>query len=55
MPDGEPRKLGVVPFAPGIAVTGDLSVMDQIVATLGRSHSWPAGMYLQRDFGLQFF
>ena len=41
VPDGEPRKLGVVPFAPGIAVTGDLSVMDQIVALLGRSPAWP--------------
>lgn len=41
VPDGEPRKLGVVPFAPGIAVAGDLSVMDQIVAMLGRSPAWP--------------
>ena len=41
VPDGEPRKLGVVPFAPGIQVAGDLSVMDQIVAMLGRSPSWP--------------
>ena len=41
VPDGELRKQGVVPFAPGIAVTGDLSVMDQIVAMLGRSPSWP--------------
>ena len=41
VPDGEPRKLGVVPFAPGIPVTGALSVMDQIVATLGRSPAWP--------------
>ena len=41
VPDGEPRKLGVVPFTPGIPVTGALSVMDQIVATLGRSPAWP--------------
>ena len=41
VPDGEPRKLGLVPFAPAIPVTGDLSVMDQIVAMLGRSPSWP--------------
>ncbi len=41
VPDGEPRKLGVVPFAPGIPVTGDLSAMDQIVAMLGRSPAWP--------------
>ena len=41
VPDGELRKQGVVPFAPGIPVTGDLSVMDQIVAMLGRSPSWP--------------
>jgi len=38
---GQPRKQGVVPFAPRIPVTGDLSVMDQIVAMLGRSPSWP--------------
>jgi len=41
VPDGEPRKLGVVPFAPGISVTEDLSAMDQIVAMLGRSPAWP--------------
>jgi uncharacterized protein (TIGR03086 family) len=41
VPDGELRKQGVVPFAPGISVAGVLSVMDQIVAMLGRSPSWP--------------
>ena len=41
VPDGELRKQGVVPFAPGIPVTGTLGVMDQIVAMLGRSPSWP--------------
>jgi uncharacterized protein (TIGR03086 family) len=41
VPDGELRKQGVVPFAPGISVAGVLSVMDQIVAILGRSPSWP--------------
>jgi uncharacterized protein (TIGR03086 family) len=41
VPDGGLRQAGAVPFAPGIPVTGDLSVMDQIVAMLGRSPSWP--------------
>jgi uncharacterized protein (TIGR03086 family) len=41
VPDGAPRSLGLVPFAPGIQVAGDLSVMDQIVAMLGRSPAWP--------------
>ena len=41
VPDGELRKQGVVPFAPGIAVTEPQSVMNQIVAMLGRSPSWP--------------
>ena len=41
VPDGGLRKVGMVPFAPGIAVTGDLSIMDQIVAMLGRSPAWP--------------
>jgi uncharacterized protein (TIGR03086 family) len=41
VPDGAPRKLGMVPFAPAIGVAEDLCVMDQIVALLGRSPSWP--------------
>jgi uncharacterized protein (TIGR03086 family) len=41
VPDGELRKAGAVPFAPGISVPADLSVMDQIVALLGRSPTWP--------------
>ena len=41
VPDGELRKQGLVPFAPGISVAGVLGVMDQIVAMLGRSPSWP--------------
>jgi hypothetical protein len=41
VPDGELRKQGMVPFAPGISVTGNLDVMDQIVAMLGRNPSWP--------------
>jgi uncharacterized protein (TIGR03086 family) len=41
VPDGGLRQAGAVPFAPGIPVTGDLSVMDQIVAMLGRSPAWP--------------
>jgi hypothetical protein len=31
----------MVPFAPAIGVAEDLGVMDQIVALLGRSPSWP--------------
>jgi uncharacterized protein (TIGR03086 family) len=41
VPDGKLRKRGMVPFAPGISVTGNLGAMDQIVAMLGRSPSWP--------------
>ncbi len=41
VPDGELRRQGVVPFAPGIAVAGDAGVLDQIVAMLGRSPAWP--------------
>jgi uncharacterized protein (TIGR03086 family) len=41
VPDGELRKQGMVPFAPGIPVTEPQGVMDQIVAMLGRSPSWP--------------
>jgi uncharacterized protein (TIGR03086 family) len=41
VPDGELREQGVVPFAPGISVAGVPGVMDQIVAMLGRSPSWP--------------
>ncbi len=41
VPDGGLRQAGMVPFAPAIPVTGGLSVMDQIVAMLGRSPSWP--------------
>jgi uncharacterized protein (TIGR03086 family) len=41
VPDGELRKQGLVPFAPGISVAEDLSVMDQVVAMLGRSPAWP--------------
>ena len=41
VPDGEPRRRGLVPFAPGIPVTGDAGVLDQIVALLGRRPEWP--------------
>jgi uncharacterized protein (TIGR03086 family) len=41
VPDGEPRRQGVVPFAPGIPLPGEVSVLDRIVAMLGRSPSWP--------------
>ncbi len=41
VPDGELRRQGVVPFAPGIALGGDAGLLDQIVAMLGRSPAWP--------------
>ncbi len=41
VPDGELRQQGLVPFAPGIPVTGDASLLDQIVALLGRRPDWP--------------
>jgi uncharacterized protein (TIGR03086 family) len=41
VPDGAPRKLGLVPFAPATGVAEDHGVMDQIVAMLGRSPAWP--------------
>ena len=40
VPDGELRTQGVVPFAPGVPLTGALAAMDQIVALLGRSPAW---------------
>ena len=41
VPDGDLRRQGLVPFAPGIHVTGDVGVLDQIVALLGRRPEWP--------------
>ncbi|MGH3151258.1 MAG: TIGR03086 family metal-binding protein [Streptosporangiaceae bacterium] len=41
VPDGEPRKQGLVPFAPGIPVAEHAGVLDQILSLLGRSPAWP--------------
>ena len=41
VPDGEPRKQGLVPFAPGMPVTEDAGVLDQILGLLGRNPAWP--------------
>lgn len=41
VPDGGLRELGVVPFSPAVPVTGEVSVLGQIVALLGRRPGWP--------------
>ena len=41
VPDGELRELGLVPFTPAVPVTGEVSVLGQIVALLGRRPGWP--------------
>jgi uncharacterized protein (TIGR03086 family) len=41
VPDGELRKQGLVPFAPGRPVSAQVGLLDQIVAMLGRSPAWP--------------
>jgi uncharacterized protein (TIGR03086 family) len=41
VPDGELRKQGLVPFAPGLPVATQADLLDQIVAMLGRSPAWP--------------
>jgi hypothetical protein len=41
VPDGELRKQGLVPFAPGLPVPAQAGLLDQIVAMLGRSPAWP--------------
>jgi uncharacterized protein (TIGR03086 family) len=41
VPDGELREKGLVPFAPAVPVTGEDSVLGQIVALLGRRPGWP--------------
>ena len=41
VPDGELRKQGLVPFAPGLRVAAQAGLLDQIVAMLGRSPAWP--------------
>ena len=41
VPDGGLREQGLVPFAPAVLVTGEVSVLGQIVALLGRRPGWP--------------
>ena len=41
VPDGEPRRRGLMPFAPGVLVAATAAVLDQIVALLGRRPGWP--------------
>ena len=41
VPDGEPRRRGLMPFAPGVPVAATAAVFDQIVALLGRRPGWP--------------
>ena len=41
VPDGGLREQGLVPFAPAVTVTGEASVLGQIVALLGRRPEWP--------------
>jgi uncharacterized protein (TIGR03086 family) len=41
VPDGELREQGLVPFAPAVPVAGEVSVLGQIVALLGRRPGWP--------------
>ena len=41
VPDDGLRERGVVPFGPSIPVTGEVCVLGQIVALLGRRPGWP--------------
>jgi len=41
VPDGELRKQGLVPFAPGLPASAQAGLLDRIVAMLGRSPAWP--------------
>jgi uncharacterized protein (TIGR03086 family) len=41
VPDGGLREQGLVPFAPAVPVTGEVSPLGQIVALLGRHPGWP--------------
>jgi hypothetical protein len=42
VPDGAERRQAGAAFRPGLPVSGSLDPLDQIVALLGRSPSWPA-------------
>jgi hypothetical protein len=41
MTDGELRKQGLVSFAPGVPVSAQAGLLDQVLAMLGRSPAWP--------------
>jgi uncharacterized protein (TIGR03086 family) len=41
VPDGGLREQGLVPFAPAVPVTGEVGLLGQIVALLGRRPGWP--------------
>jgi hypothetical protein len=41
VPDGGLREQSLVPFAPAVPVTEEVSMLDQIVALLGRRPGWP--------------
>ena len=42
VPDGGLRQQGLVPFAPAVPATGEVGLLGQIVALLGRRPQWPA-------------
>ncbi len=41
VPDGKARTRDGAPFAPGLPVSAQAGLLDQIVAMLGRSADWP--------------
>jgi uncharacterized protein (TIGR03086 family) len=41
VPDGGLREQGLVPFAPAVPVTGEVGMLGEIVALLGRHPGWP--------------
>ena len=41
VPDGGLRQQGLVPFAPAVPATGEVGLLGQIVALLGRRPGWP--------------
>jgi len=41
VPDGKARTRDGAPFAPGLPVSAQAGLLDQIVAMLGRSPDWP--------------
>jgi uncharacterized protein (TIGR03086 family) len=41
VPDGQARRRGLMPFAPGVPAAAQAPLLDQIVARLGRRPQWP--------------